>query len=349
VAETASLARVERLVAAARVLSSPHGETGRALRQRLLETTGLSAPSIELGLTRCLETTPSRAELEALLSSTPEAPRAHVLLSANVFVAALRAIAIALASSPSVRVRASRRDPALAESLHALVPDLFELSPALSAQPGDHFWAYGSDATLTELRGSLAPGVWFHPHGAGLGAVVLDASAFTEADARAVALDTALFDQRGCLSPRLVSVVGSEQQAQSIAQALASALGALERELPPGRESAQAAAEARQSRDAAAYAFELFPAGRGWISCGPELVVPPASRCLHVSWTSEPARALSGLSAHLTCIATNTAALQAQLGLAFSGARPATLGEMQRPPLDGPVDLRHGTQGELVT
>ncbi|PYO40146.1 MAG: hypothetical protein DMD33_18685, partial [Gemmatimonadetes bacterium] len=158
-------------------------------------------------------------------------------------------------------------------SLHALVPDRFELSPALSAQPGDHFWAYGSDVTLTELRGSLAPGVWFHPHGAGLGAVVVDAAAFSQADARAVALDTALFDQRGCLSPRLVSVVGSEQQAQTIAQSLAGELTGLERELPPGPVSAEEAAEARQSRDAAAYAFELFPAGSGWISCAPELVV----------------------------------------------------------------------------
>jgi hypothetical protein len=25
------------------------------------------------------------------------------------------------------------------------------------------------------------------------------------------------------------------------------------------------------------------------------------------------------------------------------------LGELQRPPLDGPVDRRHGTQGELLT
>jgi Acyl-CoA reductase (LuxC) len=347
-AEGARRARVERLLEAARVLASPERPAGQALRKRLLETTGLSAPNIELGLTRCLETRPAAEQLEALLAGTPEAPRAHVLLSANVFVAALRAIALGLASSASVQVRASRREPALAEALHGLVPDLFELKTRLSPEPGEHFWAYGSDATLSELRGSLAAGVWFHPHGAGIGAIVVDPSAFTAEAARAIALDTALFDQRGCLSPRVVAVIGGQEQAENIAKALAHELATLDRELPPGPSSAEDAAAARRSRDAAAYAFELFQAGSGWVSCAPELVVPPALRSLHVSWTSDPARALSELSPHLTCIATSTATLRTELGATFGGARLAMLGYMQRPPLDGPVDRRHGTRGELV-
>ena len=33
---------------------------------------------------------------------------------------------------------------------------------------------------------------------------------------------------------------------------------------------------------------------------------------------------------------------------ALPGARHVALGELQHPPLDGPVDLRHGTRGELI-
>jgi hypothetical protein len=349
VAETARRARVERLVAAARVLSSPHGPAGRALRQRLLETSGLSAQNIELGLTRCLETTPSLAELQGLLSSTPEAPRAHVLLSANVFVAALRAIAIGLASSESVQVRASRRDPALAQALHALVPGLFELATQLSPEPGDHFWSYGADATIAELRRDLPAGVWFHQHGAGIGAVVVDAQAWTTTDALAVALDTVLFDQRGCLSPRAVCVLGSNEQARSIAEAIARELGALEREVPMGRSNVAELADARRDRDIAAYAFEVFDAGRSWVSVSGELVIAPSGRNLHVVPSADAVQTLAPFTRHITCIGTNAAALEARLRQAFTGARLVALGDMQRPPLDGPVDLRHGTQGELVT
>ena len=347
-AENARQARVARLVEAARALGNPQTDAGRALRRRLLETTGLSAPNIELGLTRCLETAPVAEHLQTLLASTPEAPRAHVLLSGNVFVAALRAIAIGLASSAQVSVRASRRDPALAEALQTLAPGLFELRSQLAPEPGDHFWSYGSDATLAELKASLPAGVWFHHHGSGFGAAVIDASALTAEQTRDLALDSALFDQRGCLSPRVVCVIGSHEQALNVAQRLAFELAALERELPPGLQGTEQAAEARRQRDAAAYAFELFNAGGGWVSFAPELVVPPAGRNLHVSTTPDPLRALLPFVQHLTCIGTNADRLAGQLGLTFGGARLVALGEMQRPPLDGPVDRRLGTLGALL-
>lgn len=341
-------ARLERLLEAARRLANPEESAGQALRARLLQTTGLSGAGIERGIAHSLETAPSEAELQALLASTPEAPRAHVLLSSNVFVGALRAIAIGVAASDKVSVRASRRDPALAEALHALVPELFELAAALTPAAGEHLWSYGSDTTLAELRAALPPGVWFHPHGAGFGALVVDATSFTADAARSIALDVALFDQRGCLSPRVVVLLGSADQARIVAQAVATALQELELELPRGSQSPAELAEARRDRDAAAYAFELFEAGSGWVSCSSEWVVAPSNRCLHVVDTTDAVALLSPFHAHLTCIGANTAALRDQLGQAFSGARVVALGEMQRPPLDGPVDQRHGTQGELL-
>jgi hypothetical protein len=343
-------ARVERLLQGARVLGNPENAAARAVRARLLETTGLSSAGIERALSHALEIRASDAERQALLACTPESPRAHVLLSSNVFVAALRAIAIGLASSASVRVRASRRDPALAEALHALAPDSFELvSDALSPMAGEHFWAYGTDATLAELRASLPRGVWFHAHGAGFAAVVVDAREWTRTDARAIALDAALFDQQGCLSPRVVCVRGTPDQARIVANALADELSALAQELPHGLKTATEQAEARRNRDAAAYAFELFDAGQGWVSCASELVIPPSGRNLHVIDTTDPVTALTPFAAHVTSIAANTRALRDELRSPFAAARVVELGELQRPPLDGPVDRRHGTQGELLT
>lgn len=337
--------RVLRLLQAAKSLQNPQESGEQRLRERLAETTGLSSQNIELGLNRCLETAPAPEHLTALLASTPEAPAAHVLLSANVFVAALRAIAIGVASASHVFVRASRRDPTLSRALHDLVPDLFQLVPALAPEPDDHVWAYGADETLDAVERSLPRGVWFHPHGAGFGAVVLDV---TEAyDAGAIALDTALFDQRGCLSPRVVCVVGSEPEARDVARAVAAQLAVLEQELPPGSRAAEALAERRRDRDAAAYAFDLFDAGSGWVTVGQRFTLPPAARCLHVMPVADAKAALQPYGAHLTNVGCNSSRLTADVRVNFPAARVVALGEMQRPILDGPVDLRHGTAGRL--
>lgn len=351
-AEADRRARVERLLAAARLLADPGHEAGRLWRQHLLQTSGLSAAGIELGIGRCLETLVSPNELAALLLGTPEAPRAHVLLSGNVFVAALRAVAIATVASPRVSVRASRRDPALPEALERLVPGLFELVGELEPSPGDHFWAYGSDETLRDIQADLPRGVWFHGHGHGVGVVVLESAELDPAAAaRAIALDTVVFDQRGCLSPRAVLVAGSAEETLEVARALAHALAELERAVPLGPRDADEQAEARRQTDAARYAFELFEAGSAWVSVGRDDVpaFPSVARCLHVVRASEPVSALLPLSRHLTCVGSSCGPLlSARLRDALRGARHVALGEMQRPPLDGPVDRRHDPQGELL-
>lgn len=345
----AARARLEELLAAARSLAEPTRPQSQRLRLRLQETTGLSRENIDLALERCLERELDEASYVRLISRVPQAPRALALLSANVFVAPLRAICLARAASARVLVRASRRDPALAEALAELLPDAFELVPELRPQAGDHFWAYGSDDTLASVRAGLPPGVTFHGHGSGLGVVVVDyrggATAVAEL-ARAVALDTALFDQRGCLSPRLVCVLGDEHAARTLASALARELQRLEHELPPGRPLPEQQAEQRRFADAASYAFEVTPAGSGVVSLALDarIVLPPAARNLHVALTSDPVATLSGLSRHLTCIATRgDDSLAASLRGAFPGARSCEPGQMQSPPLDGPVDLRSST------
>jgi Acyl-CoA reductase (LuxC) len=347
-ADEQRLGRVARLVEAARTLADPRAPQGVALRRRLLETTRLSAENVELCLNRCLEVSPSAQELEQLVGSTPEAPVAHVLLSGNVFVAALRAIALGAASSPHVFVRASRRDPALAEALQELSPGSFTLVPELRPAPGERVWAYGADETLRVVRMNLPRGAWFHAHGAGFGAVVLEPRALDDAALRELGRDTVCFDQRGCLSPRVVCVAGGVEDARRVARSLAAELSRLAEEIPLGPQTPEEAAEARRHRDAAAYAFELFDAGRSWVSVSDRFVLPPVGRNMHVLAHDEPNAALRESARYLTTVASNDAALRRALQRDLPRARVVELGRMQRPPLDGPVDLRAEPGGELV-
>jgi hypothetical protein len=345
--------RVERVLAAARGLVERNSEAGQSLRRELLQTTGLSPAGVELGL-GCLETQPSTRELGALLTTTPEAAHAHVLLSGNVFVGALRAIAIACAASRRVSVRPSRRDPVLARALARRLPDLIELvEQTLEPQPGEHLWAYGADETLDAIKSQLPKGVWFHGHGSGVGAAVVEADVLDlPSAARRLALDTVVFDQRGCLSPRAVLVVGSVEQTRQVALALAEALQALEIEVPPGPQSDAERAVGQREMAAARYACELFETGSGWVALGEQssLFFPTQTRCLYVMRTPEPHRTLGPFSPFLTCVGSVLSPpLAALLREALPGARHAALGEMQHPPLDGPVDLRRGTRGELIS
>lgn len=342
----ARVARVEELLAAARTLADPANAASQRLRQHLLTTTGLSRASIDFALEHCLEQHASVAELAQLLSRTPEATRALVLLSANVFVAPLRAIALARAASARVVVRASRRDPALAEALLELLPGAFELAAELRPEAGDQLWAYGADATLDQVRATLPAGVTFHGHGFGFGAVVIDYSAGTAdlaSDAMAIALDTVMFDQQGCLSPRLVCVRGAAEAAQKLAQTLATELERLNDALPGAVETPEALAERRRFLDAATYAFDVVQAGSSFVSLSLDsrLELPPSGRNLHVACVEDPAASLASLRAQLTCVAARgPAQLLRQLQTSLPGARFCEPGKMQRPPLDGPVDLR---------
>src|SRR5215208_71031 len=113
----ASAERVKSLVEAARTIADPASSLGKIARERLPPATGLSPEGVEFALLRSLETDATPAEIATLCAGISAAPRAHVLLSANVFVGALRAIALALAASARVSVRCSRREAVMAELL----------------------------------------------------------------------------------------------------------------------------------------------------------------------------------------------------------------------------------------
>ena len=339
-------ARLEPLLASARSFASEAAPRGKLAREQLTRSTGLSQEGVGFALERCLEAAPSEAEIEALLHAVPEAPTAHVLLSSNVFVASHRAIAIGLCASVNVRVRASRREPELAQLLLAGAPDSFVLQSELQPEAGDHYWAYGSDQTLSELARGLPTGVVFHGHGSGIGLAIIEGepdAGELERIVRGLAEDVVLFDQRGCLSPRVLLISGSASVAERISARLAQELTELETRIPRGSLDPDEAARISAFRDTSLYAGALFAAGLGFVGYadGGPFVLPPTGRNLQVQRTSDLFASLAGLAKLVTCVAFSGRARTAEtLRARLPGARLCDFGHMQRPPFDGPVDLR---------
>jgi hypothetical protein len=331
-------ARVRELVTAARRIAAIAVPSG--LASAIAASTGLSMEGVRLGF-GVLETHPSPEELSAFHAAAHAAESVHVILSANVFVAPLRAIAWALALSPRVTVRASRRDPHLAAALHAAVPSLFTLTPA--REPSDvrtgEVHAYGRADTLARIRASLAPGVIFRAHGPGMGVAVVGADADLATSAAALADDVVLFDQRGCLSPRVVLALGDETRARAFAVALVSALDVLGQRVPRGALGEDEREEAARWSDALAFGGDLRVGRSCKVGVSRTLLAPPTGRhVLVVPCTAEEAsRHAAALAPAITVFGATSDALFA---LAPPHARRARLGRMQRPPLDGPVDLR---------
>ncbi|MBK7579725.1 MAG: proline dehydrogenase [Myxococcales bacterium] len=342
--------RVRALVACARRLADPNDPLGQRAREQLPASTGLSPENVELALSEILETHPSDAELLALSTCAIPAPRVHVQLAANVFVAPLRAIAIALAQSDQVSVRASRREPVF-PTLLCEASGAFELVDSLEPRPGDHLWAYGADTTLAELATRLPADVVLHAHGSGFGVAVVAGHA---ADAARLLVDDIVpFDQRGCLSPRVAVVIGDLEGARAFATHVARELGERRVRVPTGRSSAEERAEQVSWRDSLAFAGELMLAGEGWVAVDPSerrLLAAPAGRNLVVVRSGAELTWLGDHAASIVAVGierTTDDALFDAVRAALPHARVSGLGQMQRPKFDGPVDRRPRTKHSL--
>lgn len=318
--------RLEALLAHARHWADAHHPAGRALRARLRETSVLSSEGLELALAH-LETEVSleasrRLQERAALHG---APVVHVLLAGNVCVAALRAVVFALACAPRVEVRPSRRDPALAEAIAGACPDVTLVSQ-LAPAPNHGVHLYGSDATLRELS---LPGRALR-FGSGIGVAAVRGVE----EVPMLMKDLVAFDGAGCISPRLLV-------AEHPRQLLEALHGALETcDVPRGAlTDDDRAALTRARRTYAAigawaegqhHALALDPAPQK-LSLLPPLraaVVVPADTLERWLPTRE-----------ITMIA-GEGPIASRLAAMAPRARRAALGSMQRPPLDGPVDLR---------
>ncbi len=227
------------LVRAARRLADPRDLAGSSVRASLVEQGPLSAQGVDLVLRDHLEIHPTDADLDALVGWAERAPRVHVVLSAHVFAGALRALALAVAAAPSVEVRMSRRESVFATALVDAVDDsevtnTIRFVDRLRPRPCDEVHLYGRDATMREIARTLPPEVRVWAHGTGLGLAVVGASADLPEAAWQVVSDVVPFDQRGCLSPRVVVVEGSVERALCLARGLAEAMNRMRQRVPVG-------------------------------------------------------------------------------------------------------------------
>jgi hypothetical protein len=274
-----------------------------------------------------------------------------VILSANVFVAPLRAIAVARAAAPRVTVRASPRDPVLANEIVAAVGDPALTSTSdrdVASTEADAIHVYGRDQTVAAVRSRAPAGVVVRGHGAGLGVAIVTGGAAVGEAAEALAIDVVAFDQRGCLSPRLVLIEGDPARAGRFAQALHDRLDEWSRRVPRGTLSADERADAAHWRDSMSFVGEVWRGASHLVAVAPPsapTVLPPPGRHVLVSTSAPEATAsrLAAMSAYLVAVGSDDPA-RAE-GLAPSHVRVSTLGRMQRPPLDGPADRRWQTGG----
>jgi hypothetical protein len=353
---------VRRLLAAAESVFQGRARWAGAIAA----STGLSPQGVELGFDS-LERHASDDELRALATSAGDAPHVHVILSANVFVAPLRALAVARAAARHVSVRPSGRDPILTRALVEAAGDraiaLVEERDVARVLPtgGGEVHVYGRDETTADVVARLAhrPEVTVRGHGAGLGLAVVTRAAQIESAAELVARDVVLFDQRGCLSPRIVAVEGDTLRVSAFAAALHDRLAAWALRVPRGALLPDEDADARRWRDAMAFAGEVLHASDHTIAVAPAGApwwLPPAGRHVQVvaqEHLTDLAAPMAAIAPFVVAIGTDDAVRLREVMRAWPawGAdtsrrtcraiRLSGLGRMQHPVLDGPVDLRN--------
>ncbi len=320
-------ARVQRLLQCARDLYACRA----GLQAELVSSTGLSAQGVEAAWRYSFEQQVSDAELAHFLASVRPASEVLVVLSAHVLTASLRALALALAASSRVRVLPSRRDPVLARELvrEWNGPELQLAAdwPRSFAQ-GASVHAYGSDGSLRAIRARLPEHVELWGHGTGF-AVAYVQSATLES-ARALALDIALFDQRGCMSPRVVW----SAEPLAFGARLSEAMLGIGCEIPRGMLSSGEKSDHEGFRAAAEFVDACWIHEGGIVAVGAKPVLPPAGRMVHV--VPLDASLPEAWRSYLTQVVCDGAAPSWMP----AHARLAKPGNAQSPPFDGPVDKR---------
>jgi hypothetical protein len=312
----------------------------------IARTTGLTDQGVELGFDS-LERDPSDTDLEALVTAAGEAEHVHVVLSANVFVAPLRALAMARAASTRVSVRPSPREPTLTRALVEAAGDraivIVDHRDVARVDAGE-IHVYGTDATIAAVRSRARGGVVVRAHGAGFGIALVTRTADLGAAAAALARDVVPFDQRGCLSPRLAFVEGDADRGNQFASALHEQLVEWETRVPRGALLASEVAAAIVWRDALAFTGRMWQGVRHDVALAPSgapLTIPPSGRCVQVfTVASRPE-----LAARIAPVARFVVSLGSDDPPAVGDVTPAharvsLLGRMQHPALDGPVDGR---------
>jgi Acyl-CoA reductase (LuxC) len=369
--------RVHALGRALERLRAAESPERRRLERDLPDATGFAATTVREGLARALAPF-SAAALDALVERELGAlgkgrvagafEATAVQLGGGVPTPVLPALVGPLVLGSPVLARPSSHDPVTARVFAAA---LAEEDPALAAClelvsfPSDDdaalgellaapcVVAFGSDETMAAVGARLAPAQRFVRHGhrlsiAVLGEAALEGQALADA-AAALALDVALWDQQGCLSPVALYALGVPRVPDALMSALAGAFAEAASRWPRGRALPEASARLAVERDtaelrAAAGADVRVARGRDFtLVAEPDAAFrgSPLGRFLRVHPAPSAERlleALRPLGPHLAAV--GVAGLGAGAGslepalAALGAARVCPFGALQAPPLD---------------
>jgi hypothetical protein len=211
--------------------------------------------------------------------------------------------------------------------------------------------AAGDDATIADLE-RRTPGRFIgHGHRISF-AVVSRALASDPVSAAGLALDTAIWDQRGCLSPQLCFVEGDLEAAMELAAAVTAALARLAESLPPAQLSVADRLAIRRLRDESEWAtfdgerarvFALPDEAAGTVVVEPRAALAPSplGRSLRIMPIASTAALCDLLRPFRGVLEAAGVAVEPDRRPALAAALQAsgvhlisTLGAMQRPPLD---------------
>ncbi len=332
------------------------------LRTRLAREHGVySAQAIEFGVARALAdwNADVLTRLRARELREPfAAPRVTaVWLAGSIPPAAFSAIALPLLAGSAVYVKASSADPvsarSFAESLRGIDPGVAAAvrigANAKALDACDAVVAQGSDETIAAIRARVGGTRTFLGYGHKLSLGAIGAGVDPVGAAQRLALDVALWDGRGCLSPAWALVHDSPRgRAAEVARALAATLDELDESLPRGALTPAEAADLLELRARAAVRegtrLELAAGASSWTvvleSAG---VRPPPGTLRFVSVVpfedaEDLARFVAPLAPHLSCVGHagfgDEVAHLGALAVAAGASRICPLGRMQLPPLD---------------
>jgi len=368
----------DTLDALCRVLDAwrdPRSRWRSELEAELPAASGFSRPTVQRGLALALEAWSGDALRELVASELGDgaSPRQHVrgfdstavVLAGSIPMPSLLSLIAPLALRSPVLAKSASRDPVTAPLVSASISDIdpklgdcVELVSFPASDPermgafceADCILATGSDETLSAIRPLVKPPRRLVAHGhrlsvAAVGSDALAGEALAKT-ARSIALDVALWDQQGCLSPVEVFVAG-ERGADALSEALAAALAECEASMPRGAIAPEVAAAIQHERSSAelrgAGVRVLASTGTAWTVVRDALAGPrpaPLHRFVRVFPVAGVAGLLDALSPHAAHLAAVSVAgfgaetAELARALADRGAsRICPPGRLQAPPL----------------
>jgi len=291
--------------------------------------TGLSAPNARLAWRWALDALGPEALARAEATPGDPWPRATVIAARTVFTGPLEWVALLLGRGSEVVLKhpegAGNTARCMMERARACGLPLTATADREAARGSEFVLAMGSDETMDALRAELPDDTVAHLLGHRFSVAWIPA----DGDWEGLALDLALHDSRGCLSP----VVAFTDDATSATPRLAAAMQARERDLPIG-EIAPAESGAIRARAALARVVGSVTTGDGWsihrlpVSHWRPTGLPRSLALVEVESRDAARQALQPWQQWLSTVADPDATQE------WFDARIALPGSLQRPPVD---------------